>query len=68
MGAENKGLFDVGGFGGTGDESGKAVRGFGSGFERGDARVGFVHIGTPDIDIPDRDRPALDTLVSTWTP
>jgi nitroreductase len=30
--------------------------------------VGFVHIGTPDIDIPDRDRPVLDDLVSTWTP
>lgn len=30
--------------------------------------IGFVHIGTPDIDIPDRDRPVLDSLVSTWTP
>ncbi|HEY9130573.1 MAG TPA: nitroreductase [Dyella sp.] len=30
--------------------------------------VGFVHIGTPDIDIPDRDRPDLDSLLSTWTP
>ncbi|WP_414649791.1 nitroreductase family protein [Dyella sp.] len=30
--------------------------------------VGFVHIGTPDIDIPDRDRPELDSLLSTWSP
>ncbi len=28
--------------------------------------IGFVHIGTPQIDVPDRDRPALDDLVSTW--
>jgi nitroreductase len=30
--------------------------------------IGFVHIGTPQIDVPDRDRPALDDLLSTWTP
>lgn len=30
--------------------------------------VGFVHIGTPQIDVPDRDRPALDDLLSTWSP
>ncbi|WP_202594233.1 nitroreductase family protein [Frateuria defendens] len=30
--------------------------------------VGFVHIGTPQIDVPERDRPALDDLFSTWTP
>ena len=30
--------------------------------------AGFIHIGTPDIDIPDRDRPLLDDLVTTWTP
>ncbi len=30
--------------------------------------IGFVHIGTPRIDVPDRDRPALDDLLSTWTP
>lgn len=28
--------------------------------------IGFVHIGTPQIDVPDRDRPALDELLSTW--
>ncbi len=30
--------------------------------------VGFVHIGTPQIDIPDRDRPALADVLDTWTP
>lgn len=29
--------------------------------------VGFVHVGTPQLDVPDRDRPALDDLLSTWT-
>jgi nitroreductase len=30
--------------------------------------VGFVHIGTPQIEVPDRERPALADVVSTWTP
>jgi nitroreductase len=30
--------------------------------------IGFIHLGTPQIDIPDRDRPALADLLSTWTP
>ncbi|SFR85719.1 Nitroreductase [Dyella sp. OK004] len=30
--------------------------------------TGFVHIGTPQIDVPDRDRPVLADLLSTWTP
>ena len=30
--------------------------------------VGFVHLGTPQIEVPDRDRPALDDLLGTWTP
>ncbi|HZX69605.1 MAG TPA: nitroreductase [Rhodanobacter sp.] len=30
--------------------------------------VGFVHLGTPQIDVPDRDRPVLADLLSTWTP
>jgi nitroreductase len=29
--------------------------------------IGFIHLGTPSIDTPDRDRPALDTVLSTWT-
>lgn len=28
--------------------------------------IGFVHIGTPQGDIPDRDRPTLDDLLSEW--
>jgi nitroreductase len=30
--------------------------------------VGFVHIGTPQLDVPDRERPAVDEVFSTWTP
>lgn len=30
--------------------------------------VGFVHIGTPQIEVPDRLRPALDDLLTTWAP
>lgn len=30
--------------------------------------VGFVHLGTPQIDVPDRDRPVLTDLLCTWTP
>jgi nitroreductase len=30
--------------------------------------VGFVHLGTPQVEVPDRDRPALADLFSTWTP
>jgi len=29
--------------------------------------TGFVHLGTPQMDVPDRDRPALDDLLGTWT-
>jgi nitroreductase len=28
----------------------------------------FVHIGTAQIDAPERDRPALDDVLSEWTP
>ena len=28
--------------------------------------IGFLHIGTPQAEIPDRDRPALDDLLSSW--
>lgn len=30
--------------------------------------IGFVHIGTPQIDVPDRERPAVEEVFSTWTP
>ena len=29
--------------------------------------IGFVHIGTAQIDVPDRQRPALADVLSTWT-
>ena len=30
--------------------------------------TGFIHLGTPQIDVPDRDRPALADHLSTWKP
>ena len=30
--------------------------------------IGFVHIGSLQIDVPDRDRPALEDVLSTWAP
>ena len=30
--------------------------------------VGFIHIGTPQIEIPDRDRPALADVIDSWRP
>jgi len=30
--------------------------------------IGFVHLGTPQIEVPDRDRPALADVLETWAP
>ena len=30
--------------------------------------IGFVHVGTPQIEVPDRDRPAVEEVTSAWTP
>jgi len=30
--------------------------------------IAFIHMGTPQMDVPDRDRPALKGLLSTWKP
>lgn len=30
--------------------------------------IGFVHLGTAQIEVPDRERPALSDLLSHWTP
>ena len=30
--------------------------------------IGFIHIGTPQIEIPDRDRPMLADVLETWMP
>lgn len=34
----------------------------------GERIVGFIHIGTPLQDVPERDRPDPRTLLSDWTP
>jgi len=38
------------------------------GLEAHEHVVGFVHLGTPQIEVPDRDRPALTDLLTAWTP
>jgi nitroreductase len=30
--------------------------------------VGFIHVGTPTMEAPERDRPAYDDIVSAWQP
>lgn len=30
--------------------------------------LGFIHLGTAQIDVPDRDRPALTDVLETWAP
>ncbi|MCX7513920.1 nitroreductase family protein [Frateuria hangzhouensis] len=30
--------------------------------------IGFVHVGTPQIEVPDRERPAVEDVFSTWAP
>ncbi|MBE1158780.1 nitroreductase family protein [Dyella acidiphila] len=36
------------------------------GLAENESVIGFVHLGTPQSDIPDRDRPALNDLLSAW--
>ncbi len=38
------------------------------GLARNEQVIGFMHIGTSQLEIPDRDRPALDDLLIAWTP
>lgn len=38
------------------------------GLEEDERVIGFVHIGTPKLQVPQRDRPPVDTLVSAWQP
>jgi nitroreductase len=33
-----------------------------------EAVIGFIHIGTPQINVPDRDRPALADVLGKWPP
>jgi hypothetical protein len=30
--------------------------------------VGFIHIGTPKLDVPERERPDAAALLSDWNP
>ncbi len=36
--------------------------------EAGEQVAGFIHIGTPRMEVPDRERPDPHTLLSEWTP
>jgi Nitroreductase len=38
------------------------------GLGEGERIVGFVHIGTPRVDVPERDRPDPRALLTDWTP
>jgi nitroreductase len=38
------------------------------GLEADEAITGFVHIGTPRMEVPERDRPDPRALLSDWTP
>ena len=38
------------------------------GIDADEAIVGFIHIGTPLMEAPERDRPDPSTLLSDWTP
>src|ERR1700743_983226 len=38
------------------------------GMKKNEHVIGFLHIGTPSMDAPERERPAYDEIVSVWTP
>lgn len=38
------------------------------GLAKNEAVIGFIHIGTAQIDVPDRDRPALADVIRSWAP
>ncbi|URL59366.1 nitroreductase [Luteibacter flocculans] len=38
------------------------------GMKKSEHVIGFIHIGTPSIEAPERDRPSYDEIVSVWTP
>jgi nitroreductase len=38
------------------------------GMKKSEHVIGFIHIGTPSMDAPERERPAYDDIVSVWTP
>ncbi|MEP7184768.1 MAG: nitroreductase [Rhodanobacter sp.] len=38
------------------------------GMAKNESVIGFIHIGTAQIDVPDRDRPALADVLDSWAP
>ncbi|MEZ2419626.1 nitroreductase [Luteibacter sp. RCC_6_2] len=38
------------------------------GMKKNEHVIGFIHVGTPVMEAPERDRPAYDDIVSTWEP
>ena len=38
------------------------------GMKKSEHVIGFIHIGTPSMEAPERDRPSYDEIVSVWTP
>ena len=40
----------------------------GLGLQPGEKIVGFIHIGTPRLEVPERDRPDAAALLSDWLP
>src|ERR1700754_3932661 len=38
------------------------------GMKKSEHIVGFIHVGTPAMEAPERDRPAYDDIVDTWEP
>lgn len=38
------------------------------GLRKSEHVIGFLHVGTPAMDAPERDRPAYDDIVSVWAP
>src|SRR6201991_1616969 len=38
------------------------------GMKKSEHVIGFIHVGTPSMDAPERERPAYDDIVDTWEP
>lgn len=38
------------------------------GMKKNEHVVGFIHVGTPSMEAPERDRPSYDDIVSVWSP
>ncbi|SEW02425.1 nitroreductase [Luteibacter sp. 329MFSha] len=38
------------------------------GMKKSEHVIGFIHVGTPTMDAPERERPSYDDIVSVWSP